>query len=734
MRKVTATILATFIAIAVFPQTEIPIATWRAHLSYNSIISLASSPNEFYSASDMGILIFDKKPSSVSTVNKLNGLTDAGISAIAYDEDSEQLIITYTNGNIDLLHDNTITNFSRLKELNTIPGSKQINDVFVRNQLAYLSTDYGIVVFDMRRGELKETWRDLGPNGENLKIFHITFHHDSLAAATERGVLMGNLNDNLLDYNNWKRFDEGNLALPVEGVASFNGRLYAAINTSGIYSNEGSGFVHETFLEEETFRSLQASEQNLVITTGQQIWLQNTSGDLSAIDNTFVTAPLAAQQDSSGKLWIGDSKNGLLSDYAGSLQQYLPNGPSMAQVFRLSFAKNRIWAVNGGFTGSGQPLNQSGKIDYFENGLWVNYFTNLQDVTDVQFNANILFIASFGDGLVGEMGDGNIIRYDNTNSQLQCAGAGEHCVYISDMVSTQEGLWILNYGVEPPLYLVKDAYGWETYTPSFTGASYCTKMAVDLSGKVWMAVNPALGGGLIVFDPSTLQSTLRNDVAGSGGLLNKNVRSMAVDRDGNIWVGTDAGIGYFFSENEDAVIPIFENRFLLKDEKITALAVDGGNRKWIGTEHGLWVVNPTGESLVYNFTAENSPLFSNNILDIEINPTTGEVFIATDKGLISYRADATRAEQDFSAIKIFPNPVASDFAGMVGISGLQEDAMVKITDVSGKVIWQTRAQGGTATWNVRDYNGVHARTGIYLVFAASQNGSESVVGKIAVVE
>ncbi|HEY9008497.1 MAG TPA: T9SS type A sorting domain-containing protein, partial [Ohtaekwangia sp.] len=208
----------------------------------------------------------------------------------------------------------------------------------------------------------------------------------------------------------------------------------------------------------------------------------------------------------------------------------------------------------------------------------------------------------------------------------------------------------------------------------------------------------------------------------------------AVDRDGLVWVGTDIGVAYFFDPSSDAVKPIYDSRFLLRDDKVTAIAIDGGNRKWMGTERGVWLFNATGEALVYNFTTDNSPLLSNVIKDIEIDEQTGEVFFATDKGIVSFRSDATASTGSFETVKIFPNPVTSTFSGSVGIKGLATDAVVKITDISGKLIWQTQANGGTATWNVQDYNGRRAATGIYLVFAATADGAESVVGKIAVVE
>ena len=136
----------------------------------------------------------------------------------------------------------------------------------------------------------------------------------------------------------------------------------------------------------------------------------------------------------------------------------------------------------------------------------------------------------------------------------------------------------------------------------------------------------------------------------------------------------------------------------------------------------------------FNFNAANSPLLSDKIVDLEINNQSGEIFFITDAGIVSFRSGATASDAAFHNVKIFPNPVTAEFNGQVGISGLSTDSFVKITDVSGKLIWQTQANGGTATWNVRDYNGRRASPGMYLVFSTTQDGSESMVGKIAVVD
>jgi hypothetical protein len=215
---------------------------------------------------------------------------------------------------------------------------------------------------------------------------------------------------------------------------------------------------------------------------------------------------------------------------------------------------------------------------------------------------------------------------------------------------------------------------------------------------------------------------------------------MILDREGQIWVTTDKGVAYFpfpFDVLEggkvEAVLPVFNLGFLFKNERTLCITVDGGSRKWIGTDQGAWLFNFDGSKLLEYFNVDNSPLLSNAVFDIEVNEVSGEVFFATEKGMVSYRSDATRPAEKHTTVKIFPNPVTPDFNGLVGISGLTQFASVKITDISGRLIYETSSAGGTASWDVRDYNGRRAASGIYLVYSSNADGTDTFVGKIAVI-
>jgi len=716
-------------------QGDIPLGTWRLHISYNQINSVALGNQKVYGAARNGVMVFDRTDNSVTTYTKLDGLKGQGITAIAFEPASKKLIIAYENGIIDVVdNQHTVASFDPTQNA-SLAGSRKINNITLYNNLAYLSTDYGVVVFDVQRNLVKETWRDLGTTGQTLQIVQSAFTADSVFLATEKGVIAGDLADNLLDFANWKHFDTGEFNAPIQSVASVNGKVYAAINAAGIFEYNGD-WAKETFLQGATFQSLTTGENTLIISQGDKVWTLSATNALSLIADNLITHPAMALLDG-GKFWIGDALNGLVSNAGGAFAQYVPNSPANANTTHLVFHDETLYAVGGGYTSDFKPQNNPGALDLFQQGLWTTERTTMLDLTDVAFTTK-RYTASFGFGVQQRDEQGTTTRFDETNSPLINTTPPARGVTITSLATSDEGLWVANYGAMPSLHLLKSDNTWQSFALGFSAARFPVKLATDLYGTVWMVINPDAGGGVIAFNKT--KSAYFTNIAGAGGLPSRSVRSVAIDRDGLVWVGTDQGVAYFidpsgvFDGKVDVIKPIFDDRFLLKDDKVTAIAVDGGNRKWMGTERGVWLFGPDGQSQVYNFTTANSPLLSNVIRDIAIDDKSGEVFLATDEGLVSFRADATGSTGTFQTVKIFPNPVSANFSGTVGISGLATDAIVKITDIAGKLIWQTQANGGTASWNTLDYSGKRPATGIYLVFSATADGTASVVGKIAIVD
>jgi hypothetical protein len=223
---------------------------------------------------------------------------------------------------------------------------------------------------------------------------------------------------------------------------------------------------------------------------------------------------------------------------------------------------------------------------------------------------------------------------------------------------------------------------------------------------------------------------------------------MAEDKNGYIWLGTDKGILVYyrpwaiFSEQHPVASRIKIPRndgtnfidYLLEKEKISAIAVDGANRKWIGTEDsGVYLVSEDGLKTYQTFNIKNSPLPSNTITSLAITPHTGEVFIGTAKGIVSYKARATEGNEEFSKVYAYPNPVREDYSGEITITGLVQNSIVKITTVSGKLVHETISLGGVAYWDGTNFSGNKVKSGVYIVYVSSTDGSQSAVAKVLII-
>lgn len=326
------------------------------------------------------------------------------------------------------------------------------------------------------------------------------------------------------------------------------------------------------------------------------------------------------------------------------------------------------------------------------------------------------------------------------NVSLQANTAGE--TPVSTIGKDLQGqLWMVQPGTSLPLHRynpVDDT--WQAFPEINALAGTAADILILQNGDKWLRLNRS-DGGVLVFNEEEGQSRLLDKTLNSGGLTSPHVTVMEQDLEGQLWAGLKQGINYWPNpygvlEGADinAAFPVYEGRALLNTEEVTALAIDGGNRKWIGTSSGLWVFGDYGDTLHYHFTTSNSPLPDNFIQEIAVDQQSGEVFIATGKGMVSFRSGATEAGfEHASAIKVFPNPVYPGYEGKVGITGLARDVVIKITDVSGRLIRELAAEGGTALWDLRDTQGRRPATGVYLIFSSSSDGTQTLAGKMAIV-
>ena len=173
---------------------------------------------------------------------------------------------------------------------------------------------------------------------------------------------------------------------------------------------------------------------------------------------------------------------------------------------------------------------------------------------------------------------------------------------------------------------------------------------------------------------------------------------------------------------------------MLYGQFITDIVVDGANNKWISTAGaGLFYISADGQKTFNIFTKENSPLPSNTINDIDINVLTGEVYIATESGMISFRGTATSGAENFENVIVYPNPVRPEYNGSIFITGLMDKANVKITDIEGNLVHEGISEGGTMIWDTKAFGKYKVASGVYMLFLSSDDGGETKVKKVMIV-
>ena len=762
--KITLFFVSLFIINNAFSQqNNIPIGEWRVHLPYKSVRAVETAGSIIYAGAEINGFTVDNTDMSIQILSKVNELNDIGINEIRYNPAFNLTMLGYENGNIDIIKDNVVTNLNDI-ERKPIVGSKKINHIYFYGDYAYLSCDFGVSVINLKKYEVKETYASLAPAGLPNKVFASTFSPDgdSIFIATERGVMCAKNSPaiNLMDFSNWFTYGAANniSSNNIVSVCTFNNKIYTGVRGDSIYYlMPGNNWTKSDIPMDNDLRSLNISMGKLLVSSNSKVTVATDETTYITYTNYWIWAPAEAALDGNGKLWIADLGFGLITNHEGYFNPFhQPNGPNVKEAFRLHYFDNKIVAPYGGYNASYSFMYRPGMYNVFDNTSWKTYsiwetpgFPYVLDILNAAYNPvdNKLYFATHGFGILVANPDNTYSIIDDTISPLRRAlpQPGTY-VFVTDVEVDKNGnLWVANYIVpsltEPSVHVKRPNGTWSSKSFGFEAARYPIEIMIDENDYKWIRLRPGYGGGVIVYNDKNNTYKYLTDVEGQGKLPNINVNTMATDKNGEVWIGTDQGIAVFYNPEDmfstssiNAATPIYDGFPLLYNEAITCIEIDGGNRKWIGTKNGLWLFNDDGTEVLHNFTVENSPLLSNNIMDVEINEISGEVFIATDKGIVSYRGTATEAKTEHGEVKVFPNPVKPDFKGLIGISGLANDAIVKITDVYGNLVYETKAEGGTAVWNGKNYNGEKAKTGVYLIFSASEDGVETFVSKLAVVE
>ena len=731
--------------------SDLPLYAWKQHLPWQRARWVTQSQDKVYIATEWAIVEVDKAERSHKFLTKVDGLAENGIGFIKYIKDKDLLFVTYSNSNLDIIRkDGEIINLPLIKNNSNLIGDKQIYQIYEDGDYAWLSCGFGVVKLNLTTLETELTLFT------NAPVNSFISYQDDYYLALDSGMYkISSLESNPQDFSRWRKLgvpDGWPSTIQPKFLTEHAGQIYFGSGTS-IYTFDGT--EPEIFLTDPVKDVHYISKEGEGLIMGFRkdyvgpIRYLDKDGNVSEIQQSCdVIRPIYAIEAAPKTFWFADENDGF---YFYDLNLNRCDRLTFNSPYRHLVSNIDINNAGTVFVSTPGPPSNLG-APYARDGMYIlkdNVWERINadsypDLVpnDCQYDmwrvaaepgSDAFYVGSWVGGL-SAFKDNQVQCFTQFNSTLGNAGAsGSNRTAIGGLAFDDENnLWISNYGSTKPIAVRKpDGSFLHFSAPNID----LLDVTVDQNNYKWFRL--AFNAGILVYDSGSDLASSTDDrfriLNSSNTLLPTNtVNVITVDQSGDVWVGTAQG-AISFECGSNVFEPTCKgskrivtvngfNGYLLATEDVRAIAVDGANRKWFGTTNGIFVQSPSGNDQVATYTKTNSPLFDNGINAIKINPKNGEVFIGTEKGLISLRSDATQGgKATLPSTYAYPNPVRPDYTGPIAVYGVAANADIKITDASGLLVWQGKANGGQAIWDGNDYTGRRAATGVYLVFATSSN-------------
>lgn len=736
---------------------------WTTHAPGLKVINVEKVHDRIYAATPYELFYYDTKDNSINKLSKVNALSDFGINVMRYNPKTDMIFVGYSNANIDIIDKNgKVININDIKNKNIL-GNKSINDVYFIDNKVYVCCGFGIVLIDLSRMEVKDTYV-IGDNGTYLNVNDITLYDGKLYAATTNGVYYADYNsNNLADFSQWT-LDTTLIhsSLNYSEIEVFNNRLLAnytrnKYGTDTLFVYDGEKWDYYPIANYSIKRDIKAQDDRLLLSTQYATSVYDLNNELLLHYDNNVEPYDCVYDKEINSYWVGDGRNSLMKIHASWAVEYIIfDGPYANSAFEMKARGDQLWVAPGGYSSTWAKNWMRNGVFCYTNNEWHNInesntaaFDTISDVVSVAIdpiNESKVYVGSYHKGILEfeNLELKNI--YDDKNSSLGKL-MGYDYVYVTGMdFDSRNNLWVANSGAENMLSVKTAKNEWYSFN---IGAGNTSRIMVDHNDYKWILHRD---GNFIVYNDNKTISDNYDDkykiitnVAGQGGLPAA-ANCMAVDHNGTVWIGTEDGLAQFYSTskifkqgvNYDAsriLVPRNDGSgqadYLLSGESVLSICVDEANNLWVGTKNGVFYIANNGLTEYHHFTHDNSPLLSNTVSDIAINER-GDVFFATDKGIISFRGRATAAKKTNSDVEVYPNPVRQGYTGFVGIKNLMANSLVKITTADGSFVTHLYSEGGQAVWDCTTINGDKVASGVYLIFVSDESGKETFATKILI--
>ncbi|NNF03916.1 MAG: regulator [Rhodothermales bacterium] len=741
-----------------------------------------ASSGLIWAATAGGVFSFNPDSGEIFRLTAVDGLSNVQTSTIAVDEKRGAVWVGYSDGVIDRIDVSTggISTFRDIARASQFP-ERAINRIRLRGDSLLVATDFGIVVFDPVLEEVRDSYTRLGSVTPAAAVRDVVTGSVQggdvrMWAATTEGVASARLDAvNLQDPSSWTVDDMGTpedrrdvFALAVSG-----GRIHAGTE-GGLLERSADGTWTNTGATGAAVSHLTPLGNGAVLGTDPFFLVAAGGGQTSRrIDVTMFDQPTSVSVAPDGSVWVGDAVEGIaqldIPDNGTSvdpLRAVAPAGPFTSEFSQVDVSPGGdLWAGGTAQSQNGfHRLTSAGEWTFFSARSF-DELTGVGRLLHVYSDDGGAWVGSEGGGLVHVGAGDELTVYEESNSSLLPAVGTDDFIIVGGVHADSDGdVWVTTRASSRPLHVLTTGGSWTSFGPKIgdgltTSASAYGRIYVDSFDQKWVVVhdenNLQAIRGLMVLetdDPvSADDDSFRffgNRGAAGQGLPATTVTSVVEDRDGLVWIGTSSGPAYFVNtgiiardRNARAIWPQWADRelgtFMLFGLQVNDIAVDPANRIWFATTDGAWLVQAVegGFEPVLHFTEENSPLFSNEVVSVAVDPASGVVYFSTTRGLIGYQSNAVAPAAEVGDLFVFPNPVriVGDSAPEVFIEGLVDATQIRIVTPSGALVRRLDSRGGRVMWDARDESGRVVTSGVYLVIAVGENNEGTAYGKVAVI-
>lgn len=751
-----------FFSLSAFAQNQ----QWQGYFSYNEVRAIAHSLSKTYFATDNAVFVWNDADETTEIYNSINGFKAFDVSALAYSSNFNKILVGNTNGQIAIIDEvsGKVLYLNDILNKNSIPDNlKKINDIYVFKNVAYVSTDYGISVILLNDNTFGDSYY-IGNSGEFTKVLQTVVVDNYLYSITsDFGIKRISLsNPNLINFEQWQVYNTSNWL----SIANLDGALVGVKEDLTLNRFENNLPIAVTTVY-GGFYKISAYNKELTVVTYEAVRLYNQ--DLSFQfeylfnDNTgrFNCALIK-----NNTFFLGTkTKGAMIIDRASNTETVIsPMGPYSNNAYKMLLNNNEYYVIFGGVYDDYTPSYFSyGISQYSENKGW-SYLepSNIYNVFSTNYMSvnpkkkDHIYVSSFFNGMLDVTVNQNnfeqstSVLYDYSNAPFNSVLDGNfNSTRLTGPEFDKNGTgWISNSWSSSPLKSFDLNGNWNAYSFSNVIASSVQATesfaapVIDKNNTKWIGTSSS---GLIGFNETRNNKTLLMNVDNGGNLPSRNINSVAIDNNNQLWIGTGNGlrvlpsVDQFLNLNSlkaNAIIILQDDNAeeLFYQQQILKIKVDGANNKWVSVAGaGVFLISSNGQETLYRFDMQNSPLPSNDVTDIAINGKTGEVFFVTAKGIVSFLNFATEATEKLDNVKVFPNPVRPEFTGEVKITGLVDEANVKITDVAGNLVFEKKSEGGTVLWDTYNFSENKVVSGVYMVFIAAPDGGDTTVKKIMII-